>query len=193
MCRNLKSFTWPVNSHILHYLENKTGLSELRIAAQLPVDQANRLANFNAIQSLTLFLGSSHTMKALPDWSRSIQRTLTSLVLYVSAVLLTVAILLMYVMKVLRYPKRQSPRIGSRKLTPASRLAHCILFKSQFYNDSPFNQVYANATKLGNDIISTCSNSVYQAYCNASRVTFHILLSQPFLLICVNLYWMYKE
>lgn len=76
----------------LPYLENKTGLSELRVRADLADGQATRLTNFSAIQSLSLFWGSWNVMNMLPRWSRSIQQTLTSLVFHVSALLLAIAV-----------------------------------------------------------------------------------------------------
>ncbi|KAF8352004.1 hypothetical protein F5887DRAFT_873488 [Amanita rubescens] len=85
LCKNLRSFTCTVTSfRFLHYLENESELSELRIAAQLSNEhfQATRLAKFSAIQSLSLLQGSWNVMNVLPRWSRSVRQTLTSLVLY---------------------------------------------------------------------------------------------------------------
>ena len=98
LCKNLRSFTCTAASfRFLPYLENEVELSELRIAAQLSNEhfQATRLAQFSAIQSLTLLQGSWNVMNVLPRWSRSVQQTLTSLVLYVSAKLLAVILRLM--------------------------------------------------------------------------------------------------
>ena len=80
----------------LLYLANKTGLSELRVDAYgMSDEQATRLTSFRAIQSLLLFESSLNVMNMLPGWSRSIQHTLTSLVLYVSRLLFIIEILLM--------------------------------------------------------------------------------------------------
>lgn len=107
LCKNLKSFTCLATLfHPLFYIANRTGLSELRVVADLSDEQAIRLTNFNAIQSLLLFQSSRNVMNMLPGWSRCIQQTLTSLVLFVSGLLLIIAILLMYAMKVLRHHKR---------------------------------------------------------------------------------------
>ena len=96
LCKNLKSFTCMTSAFcFLPYLENKTGLSELRVRADLADEQATRLTNFSAIQSLSLFWGSWNVMNMLPRWSRSIQQTLTSLVFHVSALLLAISVFLM--------------------------------------------------------------------------------------------------
>ena len=109
LCKNLKSFTCTVTSfRFLPYLENESELSELRITAQLSNEhfQATRLAKFSAIQSLSLLQGSWNVMNVLPRWSRSVQQTLTSLVLYVSAkLLLAITILRLMSTKDVRYPK----------------------------------------------------------------------------------------
>lgn len=100
LCKNLKSFTSMTSTFcFLPYLEDKTDLSELRVVANLSDEQATRLIDFSAIQSLSLFWGSWNVMNMLPRWSRSIQRTLTSLVLHVSALLLAIAVFLMCVTK----------------------------------------------------------------------------------------------
>lgn len=103
LCKNLRSFTCMAGSLcFLPYLEDKAGLSELRAVARLSDEQATRLTNFNVIRSLSLFQGSWNVMNMLPGWSRSIQGTLTSLVLYVSAVLLVIGVLLMCATKDVR-------------------------------------------------------------------------------------------
>lgn len=65
-------------------LQGKNRLKALRLHARLTTEQAEMVVKLKNVQKLTLDYASWNMMDLLPKWAKSIQRSLTSLTLYVS-------------------------------------------------------------------------------------------------------------
>ncbi|KAG5652656.1 hypothetical protein H0H81_004212 [Sphagnurus paluster] len=84
LCYNLHSFTYTptANTPILPILQKRDRLRELRIAARFTTSQAATLAKVRKLEKLELDYGSWEVMDILPTWAASLQKTLTSLTLF---------------------------------------------------------------------------------------------------------------
>lgn len=67
-------------------LQNKPNLQSIRINGSLTTEQAKLLSNMNSLSEVFLEYASWNMVDALPRWTVGLQKTLTSLVLYVSLV-----------------------------------------------------------------------------------------------------------
>lgn len=86
-CKNLKRFYCTVPNILaifLPSLQEKDRLEHVRIYANLTTDQTKMLISFEKLQSLTLEFATWNVVDLLPSWAGILQKTLTSLTLYVS-------------------------------------------------------------------------------------------------------------
>ncbi|KAF8065057.1 hypothetical protein FPV67DRAFT_167464 [Lyophyllum atratum] len=86
LCDNLRSFVYTPNTitAILPMLSGKERLRDIRMSARLTTSQAAALTKLGRIEKLSLEYGSWEVMDALPRWTESIARSLTTLTLYMS-------------------------------------------------------------------------------------------------------------
>lgn len=93
---NLISFTCTADvlPSFLLALQRKERLKDIRINANLTEAQAGKLIELERLRNITLDFPTSHVISVLPDWAHSLQRTLTSLTLYVSPLLFVAALCL---------------------------------------------------------------------------------------------------
>ena len=102
MCKNLKRFLCTVPnilSIILPSLQEKSRLEHIRIHANLTTNQSKMLVNFEKLQSLVLESATWNVVDLLPSWAGILQKTLTSLTLYVSFLTLFVCTFFYFMFK----------------------------------------------------------------------------------------------
>lgn len=89
LCTSLHTFrcTEPnVVPAFLMALQNKTNLQSVRVNSNFTTEQAKLLTNLGNLNEVSLELASWNMVDALPRWTMGLQKTLTSLVLYVGDV-----------------------------------------------------------------------------------------------------------
>ncbi|KAI9513389.1 hypothetical protein F5148DRAFT_971713 [Russula earlei] len=83
----LASFTCTIGSALpplLPFIQSKSSLNTLRIAARLTEEQAKLVCQLPGLRSVTLEHASSAVMDALPKWAESLKSTLEHLTIHVS-------------------------------------------------------------------------------------------------------------
>lgn len=88
LCTSLHTFKCTESNvfpAFLMALQNKPNLQSIRIHGNLTTEQTRLLANMSSLSEIMLEYSSWNLVDALPRWTESLQRTLTTLVLYVRA------------------------------------------------------------------------------------------------------------
>ncbi|THV02195.1 hypothetical protein K435DRAFT_963236 [Dendrothele bispora CBS 962.96] len=86
LCFGLCSFkcTVPVFPQLLPHLQGKAHLQALRIPGNLSTSETDMLSQINGLTSIAIDQGSWNTIDTLPRWTRSLDKTLRELILFMT-------------------------------------------------------------------------------------------------------------